>query len=214
MPLSGPTVPPRAAGDAQSLVILLHGLGDNGAGLIELATPLAAYLPHTAFVSPDAPEAYDMAPGGRQWFGLQDWSPDAIYNGAVRAAPFLHAYLEAMQQHYALPAKQIALLGFSQGCMMALHVGLRRPEALGAVVGFSGALVGPERVAAEIISRPPVLLVHGMMDNVVPYAAMPASAHYLQMAGVAVTTESRAMLGHSIDQDSLVKAAKFIATHV
>lgn len=214
MMLSGPSVPPRAGGTADSLIILLHGLGDSGAGLIDLAEALAAYLPHAAFVSPDAPDPCDMAPGGRQWFGLQDWSQDAIYNGAQRAAPLLDAYIDAQMAHYTLPASQIALLGFSQGCMMALHVGLRRLEQIGAIVGFSGALVGPDRLPQEIRSRPPVMLVHGMMDTVVPYAALPASAHYLQASGVSVTSETRPMLGHSIDQESLIKAAKFLAVQL
>lgn len=214
MMLSGPSVPPRAGGTADSLIILLHGLGDSGAGLIDLAEALAAYLPHAAFVSPDAPDPCDMAPGGRQWFGLQDWSQDAIYNGAQRAAPLLDAYIDAQMAHYTLPASQIALLGFSQGCMMALHVGLRRLEQIGAIVGFSGALVGPDKLPQEIRSRPPVMLVHGMMDTVVPYAALPASAHYLQASGVSVTSETRPMLGHSIDQESLIKAAKFLAVQL
>lgn len=214
MMLSGPSVQPRAGGTAESLIILLHGLGDSGAGLIDLAEHLGAYLPHAAFVSPDAPDPCDMAPGGRQWFGLQDWSQDAIYNGAQRAAPLLDAYIDAQMTHYTLPASQIALLGFSQGCMMALHVGLRRLEQIGAIVGFSGALVGPDKLTQEIRSRPPVMLVHGMMDTVVPYAALPASAHYLQASGVSVTSETRPMLGHSIDQESLIKAAKFLAVQL
>jgi phospholipase/carboxylesterase len=214
MPLQALSFAPRAGGTAHALVILLHGLGDTGAGLIDLAQPLSAYLPHVAFLSPDAPEPHDMLPTGRQWFGLQDWSQEAIYNGACRAAPILDRYIDAQLERYALPPKQVALLGFSQGCMMALHVGLRRKEALGAIVGFSGALVGPEHLAAEIASKPPVLLVHGLLDTVVPYTALHASTHYLQAAGVTVTNETRPMLGHSIDDAGLTKAAKFLATHL
>lgn len=207
-------VPPRAGGAADSIIVLLHGLGDSGAGLLDLAPPLAAYLPRTVFYSPDAPEACDMAPIGRQWFGLQDWSQDAILNGAERAAPKLNAYLDEVLASHQMPPNRLALVGFSQGCMMALHVGLRRVETLGALVGFSGALVGPDKIAGAIRSKPPVLLVHGMMDTVVPYAAMPASAHYLQQAGVTVLTETRPMLGHSIDQESLTKAALFLSKHI
>ncbi len=207
-------VPPRAGGAADSIIVLLHGLGDSGAGLLDLAPPLAAYLPRTVFYSPDAPESCDMAPIGRQWFGLQDWSQDAIFNGAERAAPKLNAYLDEVLAAHNLPPNRLALVGFSQGSMMALHVGLRRPAALGAIVGFSGALVGPDKIAGAHRSKPPVLLVHGMMDTVVPYAAMPASAHYLQQAGVSVLTETRPMLGHSIDQEGLAKAALFLSQHI
>ncbi len=207
-------VPPRAGGTADSIIVLLHGLGDSGAGLLDLAPPLATYLPNAVFYSPDAPEACDMAPMGRQWFGLQDWSQDAILNGAERAAPKLNAYLDELLAAHQLPPSRLALVGFSQGSMMALHVGLRRSQGLGALVGFSGALVGPDKIASAIRSKPPVLLVHGMMDTVVPYAAMPASAHYLQQAGVTVLTETRPMLGHTIDQEGLTKAALFLSKHI
>lgn len=212
--LSGPMAPPRAGGKAESVVIFLHGLGDSGAGLIDLAAPFSAFLPHTAFLSPDGPEPYAMAPFGRQWFGLQDWSQQSIYDGVVRAAPFLDAFIDEQLAAYQLPPSRLALLGFSQGCMMGLHTGLRRLPQIGAVLGYSGALVGPERLAAEIRARPPVMLVHGMMDTVVPYAAMPVSAQYLKSNNVPVVMESRAMLGHSLDEEGIVKGAKFLAEHL
>jgi len=212
--LSGPMIPPRTGGTPDSIIVLLHGLGDSGAGLLDLVPHLAASLPNTVFYSPDAPEPCDMAPMGRQWFGLQDWSQDAMYNGAQRAAPSLDAFLDDRLIEHKLPAKRLALLGFSQGCMMSLHVGLRRKEQIAAIVGFSGSLIAPEKMGGTIQSHPPVLLIHGMMDTVVPYAAMPASAHYLEAAGVTVTTETRPMLGHSIDQEGLTKAANFLAKHL
>lgn len=207
-------VPPHAGGTPYSLVFLLHGLGDNGAGLLDLAPPLAAYLPNTLFYSPNAPDAYEMAPGGRQWFGLQDWSQDAIYNGALRAAPALDAYIDDRLAAHSLPPSRLALLGFSQGGMMALHVGLRRNPALAGIVSFSGALVGADKIDKATVAKPPVLLVHGMMDTVVPYAAMPASSHYLEAAGLQVQTETRPMLGHSIDQEGLTKAGLFLRQHL
>lgn len=212
--LSAALVPPRAGGTPDSLVFLLHGLGDNGDGLLDLAPQLAAYLPNTAFYSPNAPEPHEMVPGGRQWFGLQDWSQDAIYNGALRAAPELDAFIDDRLQAHNLPPGRLALLGFSQGGMMALHVGLRRKPALAAVISFSGALVGPDKLDKATVAKPPVLLVHGMMDTVVPYAAMPASTHYLEAAGLQVATETRPLLGHSIDTEGLTKAGLFLRQHL
>ncbi len=207
-------VPPRAGGAPDSLVFLLHGLGDSGAGLLDLAPPLASYLPNTLFYSPDAPEPHEMMPGGRQWFGLQDWSQDAMYNGAVRAAPALEAFIDERLAAHHLPPNRLALLGFSQGGMMALHVGLRRHPALAAIASFSGALVSPDKIDKTKVAKPPVLLVHGMMDTGVPYAAMPASAHYLEAAGLQVLTETRPMLGHSIDAEGLTKAGLFLRQHL
>ncbi|MEJ0061610.1 MAG: alpha/beta fold hydrolase [Alphaproteobacteria bacterium] len=214
MALSCQIKPPRAGGTARSAVILIHGFGDSGAGLIGLADPLSAHLPHTVFISPDAPNPCEMAVFGFQWFGLEDWSPQALYNGALRAAPVLDEFIGQQLEAYKIAPAQLALVGFSQGCMMALHVGLRRPQPVAAVLGFSGALVGAEWLSGEIKSRPPVMLVHGMMDTVVPYPAMPASAHCLKNLGVPVVTETRPALGHSIDAESLEKGGAFLARHL
>jgi len=208
--LSGPHAPPQAGGAARQLVVLLHGVGADGDDLIGLAPALARRLPHAAFVAPNAPEPCDMAPFNRQWFSLRDRREAALLAGARAAAPVLDSFLDAALARHGLADHQLALVGFSQGTMMALHVAPRRRSSVGAVLGFSGALVGGELLAAEAVSRPLVLLIHGDADEVVPVQALFAAIAGLQAAGIAVQWSIRDGLPHAIDHESIEHGAEFI----
>ena len=205
--LDGPRLDPAGGGAARQLVVLLHGLGADGNDLIGLAPHLARGLPEAAFVSPDAPFPCDMAPFGRQWFSLQDRAPEAVLAGVRAAAPILDGFLDDELARLGLSDRQLALVGFSQGTMTALHVGLRRAEPCAQIVGFSGALVGPEDLEREIRSRPPVLLVHGQADDVVPFPALATAQTALAANQVPVEVHGRPELGHGIYQPGLELAA-------
>jgi phospholipase/carboxylesterase len=210
--LDGPRAGPAQAQDgrAKELVVLLHGLGADGNDLISLAPLFAQALPEAAFVSPNAPFPCDMAPMGRQWFSFQDRDPAAVLAGARVAATYLDAFIDAELERNGLTDDRLALLGFSQGTMMALHTAIRRPQPCAAVVGFSGALVGPELLAEEVRSRPPVLLVHGDADEVVPFQSMAAAEQALRAAGFLVHGETRPGLGHGIDEAGLKLGATML----
>jgi phospholipase/carboxylesterase len=159
--ISGPSRPPLAGGAPGQLVVLLHGVGADGNDLIGLASEWARALPHAEFLAPDAPFDCDLAPFGRQWFSLSDRDP-ALMAARLRAvAPILDAFIDRALTERALTDRQLALVGFSQGAMVALHLAFRRAQACAAVLGYSGALLGPEVLAAEMTAAPPVLLVHG-----------------------------------------------------
>lgn len=210
--LDGPRVD-AASGEAKSLVIFLHGYGADGNDLIGLAQPLAQVLPDTAFVSPNAPEPCRAAPMGRQWFPisyLDGSSEQEMNDGFVRASETLHTYLDAEIAASGLGAGKVALVGFSQGTMMSLEVGLRREAALAGIVGFSGRLLRAETLAAEMKSKPPVLLVHGADDTMVPPASLGEAETALTDAGVEVSTLMRPDLGHGIDPGGLQAAAEFL----
>jgi phospholipase/carboxylesterase len=207
--LSGPVFGPLK-GPARQLVVFLHGVGADGQDLIGLAPILAEVLPHAAFCSPNAPERYDMAPFGYQWFSLADRRPEALSAGVRKAAPALNAFLDAELAKFGFGDSALALIGFSQGTMTGLYTALRRPKPCAAVVGFSGALLGVETLANEIKSRPPVLLIHGEEDPVVPFAALAHACGALAAHGVAVEHASRPGLGHGIDGPGLSLAAKFL----
>jgi phospholipase/carboxylesterase len=208
--LSGPSIPPQAGGSTRQLVVLLHGLGADGSDLLGLAPMLAERLPRAAFHAPDAPQPCDMAAYGRQWFSLQDRRPEAMLQGAVRATPALDEFVDALLARYGLGDDRLALVGFSQGTMMALHTALRRPRPVAAVLGFSGALVGAERLAAEARSRPPVMLVHGDADDVVPVGAMFMAVEGLAAAEVPVQWLLRPGLPHSIDPEGVEAGGRFL----
>src|SRR5450631_454760 len=163
--LDGPSIEPRS-GTAKHLVVFLHGYGADGNDLIEIGRAWQGLLPDAAFASPHAPRPCGQAPVGREWFPLGFRIPGERWDGVQAAAPGLNAFLDAELARRKLPPSALALVGFSQGTMMALHVGLRRAVPPAAIVGYSGMLVTPEDIdpdqfAAEIRSRPPVLLVHG-----------------------------------------------------
>jgi phospholipase/carboxylesterase len=213
--LDGPRLEPRS-GKAKNLVVFLHGYGADGNDLIDIGRAWQPLLPDTAFVSPHAPEPCGQAPVGRQWFGLTFRDPDERWIGVNKAAPTLDAFLEAELARRNLPPSALTLVGFSQGTMMSLHVGLRRPVAPAAIVGYSGMLVlpkdgPPETVAAEIKSRPPVLLVHGDSDELIPVGALFHAAQGLSTLEVPVEWHLSQGVGHGIDQEGLRHGGEFLA---
>jgi phospholipase/carboxylesterase len=208
--LSGPSRPPAAGGKPRRLVILLHGLGADGNDLIGLAPYWARLLPDAEFLSPNAPFPCDMAPYGYQWFSSQDRSPEAVLGGVRAAAPVLDAFIDEALAERGLGSSELALVGFSQGTMMSLFVGLRRTEPVAGIVGFSGRLLAPELLAGELRSRPPVLLVHGTEDPLVPYTSLGAAETALKAAGVPVKTVTSVGIGHSIDDQGLRRGGQFL----
>lgn len=214
--LEGPRIEPRS-GKAKQLVVFLHGYGADGNDLIALGQEWQDLLPEAAFVSPHAPEPCAGAPMGRQWFELTFRSPDERWRGVNKAGPVLNAFLDAELARRNLSPESLALVGFSQGTMMALHVALRRPQAIAAVVGYSGIYVtperadGPDKAKAEIRSRPPVLLVHGAQDDLIPAQALFVSANRLAAADVPVQWHLSPGIGHGIDGEGLRHGGGFLA---
>ena len=213
--LDGPRLEPRS-GPARQLVVFLHGYGADGNDLIEIGRAWQQVLPQAAFVSPHAPEPCGQAPVGRQWFPLTFRDPNERWIGVNKAAPALERFLEAELARNKLPPSALALVGFSQGTMMALHIGLRRPVAPAAIVGYSGILVLPpelnaEAFAAEIKSRPPVLLVHGDGDDLIPVQALFQAAQGLAALEVPVEWHLSAGIGHGIDAEGLRHGGEFLA---
>lgn len=202
---------PKSGKKPQSMVILLHGLGANGADLIGLARYWEHALPDTIFISPDAPFPCDMAPVGFQWFSLQEWTPESILKGVEAAAPVLNDFIKAMLEKYDVPASKLALAGFSQGTMMSLYVAPRYPEQIAGVLGYSGALVGGEGLAGAGIHKIPVQLVHGDIDMVVPVQAYHMAKQALEGAGFAVSGGITRGLPHSIDEDGIESGAAFLS---
>lgn len=204
--LTGPSYGPASGNPPKQLVVLLHGRGADGNDLIGLAPMLAGDMPDALFLAPDAPDPCEGAPFGLQWFSLTDRSPENIAAGVRGVAPAIDAFLDHHLARHGLTDRDLALFGFSQGCMMALHVGLRRAGAPAAVLGYSGLLAAADSLADEITVRPPVLLVHGEADEIVPHAALAIAETALRDAGVTVEAVSRPGLGHGIDDDGVARA--------
>ena len=209
--LTGPTLPPLSGGDAKQLIIMLHGVGSDGDDLIGLAPYFQKILPDALFISPHAPFAFDMAPQGHQWFSLQYMTPEARLAGTQTAAPILDAYINGQLAAAGLSDDKLVLLGFSQGTMMALHVGLRRASPVAGILGYSGMLVGRELLADTIQSRPPVFLAHGDADDVVPVSSLGDAVAGLEAVGVSVMHHTSSGLGHGLDDNGVSKGMEFLA---
>jgi len=206
--LSAAEFPPLSGNAPKQLMLFLHGYGADGNDLIGLAPAFARHFPDAHFLSPNAPEACEMNPGGRQWFSLRDWSPANLLMGIKAVAPLLNHYIDEQLKRLGLEDKHLVLIGFSQGTMLSLHVALHRPNPCAAVVGFSGALIADDPVT----SKPPVCLIHGEQDMVVPYQAMQQAETYLKAKAIAVESYSRPRLGHGIDEEGIAIATAFLKT--
>jgi phospholipase/carboxylesterase len=213
--LDGPRLEPKS-GNAKQLVVFLHGYGADGNDLIDLGRAWQAILPDAAFVSPHAPEPCGQAPVGRQWFALTFRDPNERWTGVNKAAPPLDSFLDQELERRKLPPSALALVGFSQGTMMALHVGLRRAVPPAAIVGYSGMFVLPENVppnevTSQLRSRPPVLLVHGSADDLIPLQALFHGAQTLAALDIPTEWHISHGVGHGIDGDGLRHGGEFLA---
>ena len=191
--LEGASYGPHKGGKPGHMVILLHGYGADGNDLIGLAPVLAPLMPDVVFYAPNAPQPCDGNPFGYQWFPVSRLDPALALAGARGAAPDVDAFLDEKMAEHGLDESKTCLVGFSQGTMMALFVGLRRARKLAGILGYSGRLIAPDLLAGELRARPPVLLVHGTDDPLVPFEAMAAAEAALK--GAAVPVETLACVG-------------------
>jgi phospholipase/carboxylesterase len=202
------------SGTTKHIVMFLHGLGDRGdGGLLSICQMWQRSMLDCEFICPDAPFPFDMAPpefGGRQWFSLADMSPPTIAAGVAEATPILNSYIDKVLAERNLSADCLALVGFSQGTMMALHVGLRRPHKIACILGYSGLLGMVNKLADEKQSAPSVMLIHGTADEIVPFARMAEAEAVLKTNNIAVRTLACAGLGHSIDESGILQGQRFL----
>jgi len=205
-------IAPAAGGAPAHVVIILHGLGDSGHGLLSLGESWKAALPDTEFLCPDAPFPFDgmPMPEARQWFALRQFTLQEMNDGAKLAAPYLNNFIDTILETRGLPPEKLALVGFSQGTLMSLYVGPRRERPVAGILGYSGLLVGSSTLEMEMKSKPPIMLVHGTADDVVPFAAMEPSADVLRKAGIEVETVTCEGTGHGIDARGISAGLAFL----
>lgn len=206
--LSGPRMPPVSGAKAEQLVVLLHGYGSDDNDLIGLAPHLGRALPGAAFVAPNGPQPTGQ--GGYQWFDLTTRTPQSMIEGARKAAPAIDKFVDAELARLGLGDDRLAFVGFSQGTMMSLHVALRRARPCAALVGFSGALVAPELLKSECKSKPPILLIHGDADDMLPVQTLFAAAQGLAAAEISAEWHVCPGVPHGIDPSGLELATRFL----
>jgi phospholipase/carboxylesterase len=208
-PLSGPSLPPLK-GPATHLVVLVHGYGSDGKDLISLGSHWQQTMPGAAFVAPNAPDPLPGSPG-YQWFPISRIDPAEMQKGVERAGPILDEFLDVELARRSLPPERLILVGFSQGTMLSLHVGLARAVPPAAIVGLSGMLPG---APPENRDGPPVFLAHGNADRTVPVQAMLAAATALGSAGRTVQWHLAEGVGHGVDPQTMDLAGAFLGLAV
>ncbi|MEP9352349.1 dienelactone hydrolase family protein [Xanthobacter sp. KR7-65] len=201
---AGPMISALSCGKPAFLVVLLHEEGACGQDVINLALNWAPELPKADFLAAEAP--FVTEGGGRRWFPDDPMTPEAISAGLAAVGPKLEAFLAEMLAARRLPDHHLALVGFSQGAMLALHAGLRRPNAPAVVISFGGALPEDDPAAEAVTARPPVVFIHGEADAVVPAAQMIATRDRLKALGIAAKSMRRPELGHGVDDVGIIAA--------
>lgn len=209
--VNGRSLKPKSGLSPKQIVLLLHGFGSSGDDMISIALYWQDTLPDALFLAPHAPQKYGIMGAGYQWWGLSGFAPSALAAGAYSAAPAIDAFINRKLDEYGLTESDLALVGFSQGTMMALHVGLRRPRTVAAVVGYSGMLTGVADLSHRDHAKPPVLLIHGTADPVVPIAAMHLAESELKRLDVPVTSHISYGVAHTVDPVGLQLGRDFIA---
>lgn len=208
---SGPHLAPAAGGTPHSLVVLFHGYGADGDDLLFLGDTWASVLPNTLFVAPHGPMLCEENPSGKQWFGLRDFDPQRMLKEIQTITPALNRYLDELLKVYELPPEKLALVGFSQGAMLALHIALNRLQC-GGVVAYSGAFLDDPLTLK--VARPPILLIHGTEDDVLPSTFSQKAESHLKTLGVPVTLSLLPNLAHSIDGRGLGMGGAFLKDHL
>ena len=211
--IDGPSIHPLSGSKAKQLVIFCHGYGADGNDLIGLANYFQQILPDAYFISPNAPESCPMNPMGYQWFDFTSNDPDLIWKKVNDAGEILNNFIDNKLNELNLLDKDLSLVGFSQGTMMSLHVGLRRNATMSSIVGFSGRLIREDTLSDEMKSKPPVYLIHGDQDPMVPYNDTINAAKILKDLDVDVQSHISPNTPHSIAQDGLEIAIKFLSSN-
>ena len=204
--LVGPFIKPVQDKAVTHVMILLHGWGSDGNDLAGLAQPFAVNFPSMAFFAPNGPNPCKVNPMGREWFDIDD-----RVNGPDYAAPIIEGAIDSVLEGLELSANRLILAGFSQGAMMSLHCGLRMKQPPAAIVSFSGALLRHDDLAKNL-SRPypPVQLIHGTEDDVLPVYLMKEAGTVLKKLGINFEMVERPGLSHGIDAESITASINFL----
>jgi phospholipase/carboxylesterase len=210
--ISGPIIEPSSGNSPKQMIIFVHGYGADGNDLIGLANYFQSTLPEAIFLSPHAPEACSMNPSGYQWFDLTSTDPAVLWSKILVAADHLNEFIDSKLLEYNIAEENLALIGFSQGTMMSLHVSLRRKNTMAAVLGYSGRLIGADLLKDDLISKPSIYLIHGDQDPMVPYQESLTAEKVLKEYSVDIKTHISEHTQHSIAEDGLRIGVDFLAS--
>jgi len=196
--------------EIKNAVILLHGYGGDGKDISILTLNWKRFMPNTVFLCPNAHEKCEINPNGYQWFDLSKENEEYILDQSLKAEKKLKEFIDQVKTVYRLDNSKICLSGFSQGCMLAINIGLIENEPFSCVVGFSGKIINKNNLASRIISKTKFLLLHGDMDQVVSPSNLLEAKDFLERNKIEVETNMLQNCEHHISTEASSFALKYI----
>ena len=198
----------------KSAVILCHGYGGDGKDISILANYWRAHLPDTLFICPDAPEKCVASPTGFQWFDLTDQTPEQILSKSLVAEIKLNELIDEVKEKNNLFANQIAISGFSQGCMISLQTGIKRKDKINSIIGYSGRIISTDHLEKNIVSRPNIILMHGDIDTIVPLNSLLEAKDFFNKNNYKIESQIFTNCEHRIPTEGTSLGLQFIKKHL
>ena len=198
----------------KNAVILCHGYGGDGKDISILASYWKAHLKDTIFICPDAPEKCAASPTGFQWFDLLDQTSEQILSKSLVAEIKLNKFIDEVKDENNLFANQIAIVGFSQGCMISIQTGIKRKDKINSIIGYSGKIINTDHLGKNIISRPNIILMHGDIDQVVPIDGFLEAKNFFLQKDYSIETHIFKNCEHRIPTEGSSLGLQFIKKHL
>ena len=180
---------PLSKNKPQQAVVLCHGYGGDGKDISNLAISWQRFLPDAIFLCPNAPEICAVNPQGYQWFDLTSEKEEIVLEKSLVAEEKLSIFLDQVFDNFKLKPTNLALVGFSQGCMMSIQVGLKKKEQINCLIGYSGKVINQKHLSDNVNSKPKILLMHGANDTIVPPTHLLEAKEYLSNLGIKIKTK-------------------------
>ena len=198
------------SGKVKKIVLFLHGYGANGADLLSISDYWIESLPDTIFYSPNAPFSCDVNPMGYQWFKLSDRTPEELESGLEKVEPYLDNLINNLLKIHNLDISKLAVIGFSQGTILSLYSFTQKKKACAGVIGYSGLFFFNEKIKKKIKINFPILLHHGIKDEVIDFNHSLNAENILKKIGFDVSCHIHNNLGHGIDDTALEMGKNFL----
>ncbi len=183
------SIPTFSKNKPQQIIILCHGYGGDGKDISALAIGWQRFLPDAIFLCPNGPEVCSINPSGFQWFDLSIDKEEIILEKSLLAEEKLNTFLDEVLHHFQLSTSNLALVGFSQGCMIAIQVALKKKKEIGSLIGYSGKIISKKHLSDNIVSKPKTILMHGQNDTIVPATHLLEAKDYLNSIGLKIKTK-------------------------
>ena len=204
------SVPPLSKNKPRQVIVLCHGYGGDGKNISTLAISWQRFLPDAIFLCPNAPEVCTDNPQGYQWFDMASEKEETMFEKSLAAEEKLNTFLDQVINNFQLESSNLALVGFSQGCMMSIQAGLKRKEQINCIIGYSGKVINQKHLLENINSKPKIFLMHGANDTIVSPTHLLEAKEYLKKCGLKIKTKIFKNCEHNISVEGTSLGLAFL----